>query len=196
MQPKFIGRTRAAFSFNVAETSITRMGIAAPEHSFSGRSSAASTREPTPEPVDEAKIPSSVNEVDPLRSISDGEAIRLVGIYEDEIACVHPIIETKDLVAIVPRILDATINDGRQYSRSSSNYDDAKDAHVLRIVIATALICETYGKNELSDRFVEFVKQDVGKISNDNDLDLKDIQIMAMLVRYLIYDIAIRLTTV
>ncbi|KAF2845910.1 hypothetical protein T440DRAFT_502092 [Plenodomus tracheiphilus IPT5] len=182
VQPKFIGPTRSAFSFNVAETSLTRVGIAPSVALSTNSSSVASSREPSPEPPNEVRSLSVSSDTDLMTSISVDEAIRLLGIYEDEIACVHPIIETKVLVSKVPQILDFIKNPHRPITDFQDF--DPKDAHVLRLAIATALICETFGKNEISDRLVASVKADVGKITNDLELVLKDIQIMSMLSLY------------
>ncbi|KAH9869970.1 hypothetical protein J1614_006891 [Plenodomus biglobosus] len=182
VQPKFIGPTRSAFSFNVAETSLERMGIAPREVGSTNSSSVASSREPSTEPSNEVRSLSIPSDRDLMTTISVDEAIRLLGIYEDEIACVHPIIETKALVAKVPQILDFIKNPYRPMRNMQSF--DPRDAHVLRLVIATALICETFGKNEVSDRLVASVKADVGKIANNLELELKDVQIMSMLSLY------------
>lgn len=115
-----------------------------------------------------------------MTSITVEEAVRLLGVFEDEIACVHPIIETQLLVEKVPQILDFIKNPNRPITDFQSF--DPKDTLVLRLAIATALICETFGKNEVSDRIIVCVKADVGRLANDFDLVLKDIQVMAMLV--------------
>lgn len=53
---------------------------------------------------------------------------------------------------------------------------------MLRIVIATAITTEPQGKSELYDKLIAAVEQDVGSISSTSEVELKDIQIMAMLV--------------
>ncbi|KAH9872307.1 hypothetical protein IAQ61_005142 [Plenodomus lingam] len=182
VQPKFIGPTSSAFSFNVAETSLTRMGIAPRESLSTNSSSVESSREPSTEPSNEIRPLSICSDRDLMTSISVEETIRLLGIYEDEIACVHPIIEMEALVSKVPQILDFIKNPHRPI-KESQNFDP-RDAHVLRLAIATALICETFGKNEVSDRLVASVKADVGTMANSLELVFKDVQIMSMLSLY------------
>ncbi|KAF3041109.1 hypothetical protein E8E12_006696 [Didymella heteroderae] len=59
-----------------------------------------------------------------------------------------------------------------------------KDIHILRLAIATAITHEIHGKNILSDRLLFEVEQDVGRISSETEVELKDIQIMGMLSLY------------
>lgn len=59
---------------------------------------------------------------------------------------------------------------------------DSRDIHILRMVIATAITTEPQGKRELCARLVAAVEQDVGSISAASEVELKDVQIMAMLV--------------
>lgn len=180
VQPKFVGLTRSAFSFHVAESSMTRMGIAAVELPTTGPSSADSSRATTPEPLDKGELVSASTEIDPMLGITEDEAARLVGIYRDEIASVHPIIETNDLALKIPQILDS-MRTARHLSACSKPISE-KDVHMLRIAIATAVLCESHGGNEISDKLVASVKHNVAHISNDAELELKDIQIMGMLV--------------
>jgi hypothetical protein len=186
VQPKFIGHTRSAFSFNIAETSMTRMGISNIESSRTGTSSQSTSRGSTPELETRPRSLSLSASEDPLMRISVDEAIRLVGIYEDEIQSVHPIIETNDLIKIVPQILHFAKTAGQVSTKTSSC--DEKDVFMLRIAIATAVLCESHGRNEVSDRLVIAVKEGVGRISNDKELVIRDIQIMGMLVRPSILD--------
>lgn len=178
-EPRFIGPTRSAFSFHIAETSLTRMGMSTQRSNSIGLSSTASSREATLEPALQAPSPSPSSDADCLMEFSDTEAIRLVGIYQEEIACVHPIIQTKDLTENVGHILEMVRNPGRPSTGLTAI--GRKDAHMLRLAIATAIIHETYGKNKISDRLVTTVEHDTVKIS-ENEVELKDIQIMGMLV--------------
>ncbi|CAO2652502.1 Nn.00g007850.m01.CDS01 [Neocucurbitaria sp. VM-36] len=181
-EPHFIGPTRSAFSFNIAETTLTRMGISTKEYHSIGLSSTTSSREATPEPALLARSPSVSSDGDCLIEFSHEEAIRLVGIYQEEIACVHPIIETTDLTANVGQILEMAKSVNRPPTDLTAIRK--KDAHILRLAIATAMIHERHGKNEVSDRLVATIERDAGRISTEGEVGLKDIQIMGMLSLY------------
>jgi hypothetical protein len=109
-------------------------------------------------------------------------------VYQEEIACVHPIVDTDDLIQNASNILDFS----KGYNSQSSSVLHSigpKDVHMMKIAIATAILHETHGKNEVSDGLVESVEQDVGVVSLAREVELKDIQIMGMLVRvsYIVY---------
>lgn len=177
-QPQFAGPTRAAFSLNIVESSLNKMGIPGGVQELAGQSSSASSREGTPEPTPIAQqlLRSGV---EGLQGMSNDEVIRLLGIYQEEVACVHPIIETKDLIAHAPHILEIVRHPEQP---GGLHRLSRKDTHILRLAVATAITHEIHGKNDLSDRLLFEVEQDVGRISSETEVELKDIQIMGMLV--------------
>lgn len=177
-QPLFVGPTRSAYSFNIAETSLTRMGMGTNDAISTGPSSAIGSPDRSPASTLEAGSPLMAE--DPMLNMSDDEAIRLVGIYEDEIACVHPIIETKDLIVIVPTILESLRK--VDYDCTKLSIPDQREAFILKLALATALICERHGKNEVSDIIVASVERDGGNISGHGELNVKEVQIAGMLV--------------
>ncbi|OOQ90858.1 fungal specific transcription factor domain-containing protein [Penicillium brasilianum] len=181
-EPQFVGPTRSAFSFNIAETALTRMGILTDQHISTAQSSNASSREPTPEPSLEVPAATFCSESDCLLSFSDVEVARLIGVYQEEVVCCHPILDTELLVLNFPHILQLARHPDRLEDISPKL--DTKDVHMLRIVIATAITTEPQGKGELCDKLIAAVEQDVGSISSTSEVELKDIQIMAMLSIY------------
>lgn len=179
-QPQFAGPTRAAFSLNIVESSLNRMGIPSDVHDPGDHTSSVSSRDATPEPTTAFAQNLLRSGVEGLSGISDDDIGRLLGIYQEEVACVHPIIETKDLIANAPQIMALVRNP--QHPAGLQKIDK-KDVHILRLAVATAITHEILGKNELSDRLIFDVEQDVGRISSATEVELKDIQIMGMLVR-------------
>jgi predicted GNAT family N-acyltransferase len=178
-QPQFAGPTRAAFSLNIVESSLTRMGIPSDVQDSAGQSlSSVSSRDTTPEPTPVAQnLPGS--EVEGLQGISNDEVIRLLGIYQEEVACVYPIIEMRDLITNTPQIMEIVRHPEQLPALQRLG---KKDTHILRLAVATAITHEIPGKNDLSDRLVFEVEKDVGRISSETEVELKDIQIMGMLV--------------
>jgi hypothetical protein len=182
-QPQFAGPTRAAFSLNIVETSLNRMGIPSDVHDQAGHTSSVSSREATPEPTTALAQTLLQSGVEGLQGISNDDINKLLGIYQEEVACVHPIIETKDLIANAPAIMDLVRNP-HQATGVQKQTLEKKDIHILRLAIATAITHEIHGKNPLSDRLLFEVEQDVGRISSETEVELKDIQIMGMMVRF------------
>ena len=177
-QPQFAGPTRAAFSLNIVESSLNKMGIPSDVQDPAGQTSSASSRDVSPEPTTALAQNLLRSGVEGLQGISNGDIARLLGIYQEEVACVHPIIETKDLIANAPQIMEIVRN---PHQPSGLQKLGRKDIHILRLAVATAITHEIHGKNELSDRLVFEVEQDVGRISSETEVELKDIQIMGML---------------
>lgn len=179
-EPQFAGPTRAAFSLNIVESSLNRMGIPSDKQGPTDNTSSISSRETTPEPTTALVQTLLQSGVEGLQGITDDDINRLLGIYQEEVACVHPIIETKDLIANAPVIMNLVRNPRQPNGLEKIG---KKDIHILRLAIATAITHEIHGKNILSDRLLFEVEQDVGRISSETEVELKDIQIMGMLVR-------------
>ncbi|KAF1923189.1 uncharacterized protein M421DRAFT_328785 [Didymella exigua CBS 183.55] len=180
-QPQFAGPTRAAFSLKIVESSLNRMGIPSDVRYPAGHTSSVSSREATPEPTTALAQTLLRSGVEGLQGISNDDINRLLGIYQEEVACVHPIIETRDLIANAPAIMDLVRN---PHQPTGPQKVGKKDVHILRLAVATAITHEIHGKNDLSDRLLFEVEQDVGRISSETEVELKDIQIMGMLSLY------------
>ena len=178
-QPQFAGPTRAAFSLNIIENSLNRMGIPSDVQDPAGHTSSTTSREASPEPTTALAQNLLKSGVEGLLGISDDDIGRLLGIFHEEVACVHPIIETKDLIADAPQIM-ALVRNPQQVT--GVQRIGKKDIHLLRLAVAIAVTHEIHGKNDLSDRLVFEVEQDVGRISSETKVELKDIQIMGMMV--------------
>lgn len=191
-EPQFVGPTRSAFSFNIAESSLARMGIPTDTSApVSGAPSiSASSREQTPEL--NSRSTAVEYEPDCLLAFSNGEVVRLLETYQEEVVSVHPFMDVKELVASAPHILHYVRI--TQQPRAAIPGVDAigpkigkKDVHILKLAIATAVIHESHGRNHLATKLVESVEPDVCRISNDTEVQLKDLQIMTMLVSQIAY---------
>jgi hypothetical protein len=142
--------------------------------------SSVSSRESTPEvTLDATKTPPE-STTDGLFQLSSAEIIRLLEIYEEEIACVHPVVDATVLMQSTPHVLEFIKHSSR--TRMDAGQIGLKDVHMVKIAIATAMIHENYGRNEMSDGLIKSVEQEVDVISLAGSVELKDIQIMGMLV--------------
>jgi hypothetical protein len=141
---------------------------------------AAGSRASSPEEDGRNVSTFSDKTADYLQGLPHDEIVRLLEIYHEEIACVHPIIDTKDLIRKASQILE--LADKSENLVASIDSVDRKDVHLMKIAIATALLHETHGKNESSDALIASVETDVGVISLASTVELRDIQVMGMLV--------------
>ena len=155
------------------------MGIPSDVQENENHSPSASSRDASPEPTTASAKNLLRSGVEGLQGIPNDEIIRLIGIYQEEVVCVHPIIETKDLITNAPQIME-TVRHPQQPTGLRGL--GIKDTHILRLAVATAITHEIHGKNDLSERLVFEVEQGVGRISSETEVELKDIQIMGMLV--------------
>jgi hypothetical protein len=141
---------------------------------------AASSRDSTPEVTLESTKTPTESMTDGLFQLSSADVIRLLEIYEEEIACVHPIVDGTVLIQRTPHVLEFIKRSPQ--GRTSADQVGLKDVHMVKIAIATAMLHESHGRNEMSDGLIKSVEQEVGVISLAGSVELKDIQIMGMLV--------------
>lgn len=181
-QPQFVGPTRSEFSFNIAETTIARMDVG--PHGLQPQlpASPATSRDHTPEHEVEQLNPLKHSAADGLSEFTCAEVIRLLEVYHEEIACVHPIIDAKDLIQYATNAFQPFREPIACSLKVQSG--DIQNVHMVKIAIATALIHETHGKNAVSDNLIASVEKDVNVISFAHTVELKDIQIMGMLSLY------------
>lgn len=156
------------------------MGIATDQNMSAGQSSNTPSREQTPGPIPEPITSTIDSTSDCLLSFSEAEIARLIGVYQDEVISCHPIIDTEVLASKVPHILELARNSN--CLKHIGPEIDSRDTHMLKIVVATAITTEPQGKTDLCTRLIAAVEQNVGIISSTSEVELKDIQIMAMLV--------------
>jgi hypothetical protein len=159
---------------------MSRMHIPAGNQQALETGSAASSRENTPTATIEFPISPTQPIMDELFGITCAEIIRLLEIYGGEIACVHPIVDATALIQKTPHVLEFAKRSSR--ARTDTGRVGLKDVHMLKIAIATAMIHENYGRNEMADSLIKSVEREVGVISLAGSVGLKDIQIMGMLV--------------
>ncbi|KAL0930519.1 fungal specific transcription factor [Colletotrichum truncatum] len=181
-QPQFVGPTRSAFSLKVAETSLTRMGISAETPLPAGASeSLAPTRYPTPEQSEPAL---SVPGTDVLLTLPLEEFVRLLEVFQEEVETVYPFLDTGELVSKAADIR-AFVDDSLDSTASvSSETVDIKDVVLAKVAVATSILVEVHGKNHVSNKLVEPIKNLIYQLSIDAQADLKVIQIMTMISIY------------
>lgn len=183
-QPDFVGPTRSAFGFHVAESSLARMGIATSQGRSTSRSPTPCTRDVTP--TQSSQCRSSYTPVgtgvDVLLGFSETEIIRLLGMYQDEVLSVHPILDIEHLISSLRHLLSLA---GQSTTVSSGlPKPGAKDLHMLRVAIATAMTHEIHSEPLVRDELIGIVDNDLGRITSTTKVELKDLQIMGMLSIY------------
>ncbi|KPM38523.1 hypothetical protein AK830_g8060 [Neonectria ditissima] len=139
-EPQFIGPTRSAFGFMIGERSLTRMGI--PTYETLPPSGAQSPTNPSRELATDPH--------DYWRHCTANEVVRLLTVFQEEVESVYPFINIGDQAARAEEILQAIRNSEPGSHSTSELAVIAKDVDIVKIAMATAIVLETHGKNELS----------------------------------------------
>lgn len=159
-QPTFVGPTSSHFNLGVAKSSLQSMGIAANEDPLT----AIDTTDVSPSGSPPPDVPFHPSK-DPIWLISREEAIRLVGIYEDETYDMYPTV-------YIPHVLDhlnslytwmeAAVRNGfvQTHMPGPDSIDD-EDTKILKLILATGLIVEGCGKSDLGKRMYRYVQPSV-----------------------------------
>ncbi|KAI8942328.1 hypothetical protein NX059_000407 [Plenodomus lindquistii] len=181
-QPQFVGPTRSAFSFTIAEASLARMGISTEQRSSTGHASSGSSRAPSPGPPTHQSYASAMKDGDALVDIPIEEIIRLIDVYHTQVLLCHPILDAQLLAAEAPYLLGMAQH-SKEHSLERPKLTK-KDIHILRLVVATSLIHETPGRSSIADNLVTTVEQGIDRVSRSAPADIKDLQLMSMLSIY------------
>lgn len=182
--PHFIGPTRPAYGLVVAERSLTRMGIQAPDSAKS--TSLSSSRADSPlagEAMEDDGSPATDAEF--WASCTPDEVARLLAVFEEEVESVYPFVDTIELASradqILRRIRNPDAADNQAHDRQQAPLSSL-DVDMVKLAVATAVAVEAHGKTALSASIAESVEDRLSRISR-SQVELKGIQLLTMLVR-------------
>lgn len=181
-QPQFVGPTRSAFNIEIGHQSLMRMGIP-PNDNDSGQVSAPQS--PVLSPQHTTALDTNF-----WQRCNTEEVIRLISVFQDEVASVYPCLDTEDLAATAPEIIswgrsrefDEPDTPDTRNSQNQSSELSFKDFQIAKVVVATALVVEEHGKNDNSTMMVESAERSVTRILKPTS-HLKDLQLLTILVR-------------
>lgn len=153
--PRFHGPTSSAYSFDVANSTLQTMGIT--QVSAIDENGMPNDRMATASPLG---IVSPHPSKDPLWLISRKEAIRLCGVYEEEIGIMYPLLDVEAILEHVNRLwtfLEAALRSGFGHMPGADAIDD-DDTNLVKMILAAALIVEGNGQSDLGQRIFESLK--------------------------------------
>lgn len=171
---QFVGPTRPAFALNVAKATLSMVD----EPSDDGSSSCS-------EAEDVARPSTASPEVgrntgrDPLLGMPLSKIYHLLDVFGDEIEPVYPLLDTSSLRSRAPDMI-RQFDD--EYNLTFDGRLSQKDIHLLKIVLATALVVDNQGKTELSSQLIASFEDDALRITSPSDVDLQEAQIFAIMV--------------
>jgi hypothetical protein len=185
--PKFRGPTSAAFNLGVAKSSLQNMGITGSEEALDEGIATHDETPSTSPPPGQSFLPKPPLHAskDAIWSLSKEEAIRLVGVWQDEMGTMYPIVDIESVtrhVGLLYTFMDAARRSGLMepgMPGADAIYDD--QTVLLKLIVAIALTLEASGKSDLGRKMWECVKTSVEAHQFDSP-DLKSLQMLALAV--------------
>ncbi|KAF5664275.1 hypothetical protein FHETE_7157 [Fusarium heterosporum] len=168
-EPQFVGPTRSAYSFQIAENSLSGMGI---------EQNATQTSTPAMSPTASIHItesprqsPDSEN-IDVLVTLGVAEIKRLLDVFDDEIRSLYPFIDIAPLSDKVFSVIQ------------TPEENTLKDVQAIKLAVATSIVIEAQGPSTTSKRLVDDVEPVICAISGEAFIDLQELQLMIILSIY------------
>jgi hypothetical protein len=159
---------RSAYSFQIAENSLSGMGIE--QHHDADTSLSVSPSESGTDAETERES-LALEDVDVLPSLGAAEIQRLLEFYNEEVVSVNPFIDIDELSRKVKSVLE------------SPEENTLKEIQAIKFAVATAVAIEAQGQNNVSKRLIDEVEPVICRISGEAFIDLQELQLMIMLVR-------------
>ncbi|KAH7383054.1 fungal-specific transcription factor domain-containing protein [Cadophora sp. MPI-SDFR-AT-0126] len=176
-RPQFIGPTSSDFSFNVANSALTRLGIE-PANADTRLESAVTSRRTSPEPT--SRDPVNNHNIDPLMKLSLTEVKRMLDVYEDELHPIYPFIdvdEVRDRASELYQELEA----GHIGAEVSGELRTCSvDAMVFKLIVATALVVEGAGKSAMGEELLGSIDATLDKSIRGIGIHLKQLQLFTL----------------
>ncbi|PYI35014.1 hypothetical protein BP00DRAFT_454240 [Aspergillus indologenus CBS 114.80] len=172
--PTYIGPTSA--EFGIADRKQSHAG-ATEEEEYEEDEDLESTAAPSP-------IPVADGEGDPLRCLGLAEALRLVTVYEHTVGLIYPCVDLDSVRAYVVDYFRDDLSKSPAVGVGGGAEDDwffARDAEVLKILLATALLAESHGRSERAALLADRVEDQFAMRMKVPEVDMKELLILALL---------------
>jgi hypothetical protein len=170
-EPQFVGPTRSAYSFQIAENSLTGMGI---EPNATGASTPAESPSETEPVVESEHLSPGVEDVEVLASLGIAEVQRLLDVYNEEIQSVYPFIDVNELSTKAVSVFQ------------TPGENTLKDVQAIKLAVASSVAIEAQGLNNISKKLIDEVEPVICRVSGEAFIDIQELQLMIMLVSNLI----------
>lgn len=185
VSPSYVGPMSSEFGLNVPNDvdapDLDETGISENVHTSMSNSPYAPPVPPEEENID-------ISSSNPLLSLTEAEALRLVNVYEDAVGLMYPVV---DLKSIREYIIDfyhhnQDSSTGQLSPPQNGNEEwwfSARDTEVLKIVLALALISESHGRSDLGNALAASVENTFASTRTQvPEVDMKELIILALVV--------------
>lgn len=153
-------------------------------------SPAASPKPTLPSEKEFEKPELCISETNSLLGFELGDVMRLLDNYCDEVESVYPFTQISEISAKAPYILEQARRTQHPAIPSPTPLNgpwpdiESKDVHILKLALAVAIALEAGGQTSVSKRLLDEVEPVICRVSGEAEIDLKELQIMTMLVCY------------
>lgn len=162
--PSYVGPTSAEFGLTSRRV---------PSEATDGDDFHDST-EPSPE------VSTILTTGDPLWSLGQEEALRLVQTYENTVGIMYPCVDLESVRRYVAEFF--RIGYPASPASNDQNWFFARDTEVLKIILATALLAESHGRSERAAQLANSVEDKFASRLKIAEVDMKELLILTLLV--------------
>lgn len=161
---RFQGPTSSAFNFDVANSSLQTMGITDADVPDENGTNYDETPSHSPRQRQQTLASIlSLHSKDPIRKLRKEEAIRLCGVYEEEIGIQFPMFRIESIIErtkLIFALADPATSSGlTTHNLPGLESIDANDVNILKMVLATTLVIEGSGESELGRMLFDSVRE-------------------------------------
>ncbi|KAL2825034.1 hypothetical protein BDW59DRAFT_146737 [Aspergillus cavernicola] len=168
VSPDYIGPTSAEFGIGIHQKPADERD----------EDESESTAAPSPAAVSDVEAMST----DPLGCLGKEEALRLVTVYENNVGLMYPCI---DLDSVRSYVNDYYKDEERSGPTPPGMTDQdwffARDAEVLKVLLATALLAESHGRSERAALLADSVEDRFAARLKIPEVDMKELLILTLL---------------
>ncbi|KAL2852560.1 hypothetical protein BJX68DRAFT_274947 [Aspergillus pseudodeflectus] len=171
--PDYVGPTSAEFGITQRQKSTGES-----DGDGDGESETESTTVPSPVAVSDVEAMSN----DPLGCFGKEEALRLVDVYENNVGLMYPCIDLDSVRSYVGDYYkDGSRAGPTPPGMSDQDWFFARDAEVLKIILATALLAESHGRSERAALLADSVEDRFAARVKIPEVDMKELLILTLL---------------
>ncbi|KAH8703598.1 putative fungal-specific transcription factor [Talaromyces proteolyticus] len=181
VSPSYIGPTSGEFGLHAVQPDAQEDETENSEDAF-----ASGTASPHPQGQKHLRaIPSN-----PLLALTDVDALRLVDVYEDAVGMMYPIVDLKSIRRYIADYYHQRKTVSVDTLSTPQNGDEdwwfsARDAEILKIVLAIALISESHGRSDLGDALAANVEDTFASTRTQvPEVDMKELIILTLVALY------------
>ena len=187
--PKFQGPTSNAFGFSVAKNTLQNMG-----YTPTGQDEDTDTPMGSPPQRSQgAGLRSDWRDRDPLYALDRQEAVRLCGVYAEEVGSMYPFLDMEGVVGGCERWYSSIESQqtSRQLQHQGRNPPplpttdvSESDINILKLVLAIATVVEGSGQSDFGTSLYNTVKAAVDHTLHSRSFSISDIPLIVLIATY------------